>query len=88
MQSPGGSLVQPSSTNRLKMHSGNPKDAENAIIPQKAKTGAVRIEEDMQRGWSLVSHTDHRTVNFSRTRVLIVRLRENEELISTKTQTN
>lgn len=45
MQSPGGSLVQPSSTNRLKVHRGDPKDAENAIIP-KAKAGAVRTEED------------------------------------------
>lgn len=78
--------MQPSSTNSLKMHRGDPKDTENAIIPQKAKTGAVRIEEGMQRGWPLVSHTDHRTVNFSETRVLIVRFRENEELISTKTQ--
>lgn len=46
MQSPGGSLVQPSSTNRLKVHRGDPKDAEKTTIPQKAKAGAVRTEED------------------------------------------
>lgn len=34
----------------------------------------------------MVSHRDHRTVNFSGTQVLIVQLRENKELISTKRQ--
>lgn len=51
--------------------------------PRPEPWGLKKVHEG---GGPVVSHRDHRTVNFSGTQVLIVQLRENKELISMKRQ--